>query len=101
VLQRYGKQLTQQAQRAALGKRPLDCWRDVAAILGLSDTVTAEQLVAETEPLLAARWVGGALTCHLTSLGGGGVSGWVGCIMWSWGTGWFIKWLATAGGTEM
>lgn len=56
VLQRYGKQLTQQAQRAALGKRPLDCWRDVAAELGLSETVSAEQLVAESEPLLAARW---------------------------------------------
>lgn len=57
VLQRYGKQLTQQAQRAALGKRPLDCWRDVAAELGLSETVSAEQLVAESEPLLAARCV--------------------------------------------
>jgi hypothetical protein len=57
VLQRYGKQLTQQAQRAALGKRPLDCWTDVAAELGLSETVSAEQLVAETEPLLAARCV--------------------------------------------
>lgn len=57
VLQQYGKQLTQAAQRAALGKRPLDCWRDVAAELGLSGTVSAEQLVAESEPLLAARWV--------------------------------------------
>lgn len=61
VLQRYGKQLTQQAQRAALGKRPLDCWRDVAAELGLSETVSAEQLVAESEPLLAARCVGGSV----------------------------------------
>lgn len=55
VLQRYGKQLTQAAQKAALGKRPLDCWRDVAAELGLAGTVTAEQLVADSEPLLAAR----------------------------------------------
>lgn len=55
MLQRYGKQLTQAAQKAALGKRPLDCWRDVAAELGLAGTVTAEQLVADSEPLLAAR----------------------------------------------
>lgn len=56
VLQRYGKTLTQAAHRAALGKRPLDCWRDVAAELGLQGQVTPEQLVAESEPLLAARW---------------------------------------------
>lgn len=55
----YDKQLTQQAQRAALGKRPLDCWRDVARLLGLEGRVSAEQLVAESEPLLSARWVCG------------------------------------------
>ncbi|KAG2426248.1 hypothetical protein HXX76_013006 [Chlamydomonas incerta] len=54
VVERYGKELTLEAQRAALGKRPLECWASVAEILGLP--VPAEQLLAETEPLLAARW---------------------------------------------
>jgi hypothetical protein len=42
-----------EAQHAALGKRPLDCWRDAAAVLQLD--VPAEQLVAESEPLLQER----------------------------------------------
>jgi hypothetical protein len=50
----------QAAQKAALGKRPLDCWRDVAAELGLTGVVSAEQLFEESEPLLAARWETGA-----------------------------------------
>ncbi|KAF8063703.1 hypothetical protein HT031_003558 [Scenedesmus sp. PABB004] len=54
VLARHGARLNKEAQRAALGKRPLDCWRDVAAVLGLD--VPAQQLFDETEPLLQARW---------------------------------------------
>jgi hypothetical protein len=42
-----------EAQRAALGKRPLDCWRDVAALLGLA--VPAQELFDQTEPLLQER----------------------------------------------
>jgi hypothetical protein len=53
VLAKHGKALTKEAHAAALGKRPLDCWRDVAAILELN--VPAEQLFNETEPLLQAR----------------------------------------------
>jgi hypothetical protein len=44
-----------EAQRAALGKRPLDCWRDVAALLGLQ--VPAQELFDQTEPLLQERCV--------------------------------------------
>ncbi|WIA22630.1 hypothetical protein OEZ86_009609 [Tetradesmus obliquus] len=54
VLAQHGKVLTKEAQRTALGKRPLDCWRDVAALLGLD--VPAQQLFDQTEPLLEARW---------------------------------------------
>jgi beta-phosphoglucomutase-like phosphatase (HAD superfamily) len=56
VLARYGKELTPDAQRAALGKRPLCAWRDVAAAVGL-EGVPAQQLFDESEPLLEARWV--------------------------------------------
>jgi hypothetical protein len=42
-----------EAQRAALGKRPLDCWQDVAALLGLQ--VPAQELFDQTEPLLQER----------------------------------------------
>ncbi|GLC66519.1 hypothetical protein PLESTF_000439300 [Pleodorina starrii] len=54
VVSRHGKQLTLEAQRVALGKRPLECWADVAKVLGIE--APAEQLLAESEPLLAARW---------------------------------------------
>lgn len=53
VLSQYGKTLTPEAQRAALGKRPLDCWRDVARVLQLD--VSAQTLFDETEPLLSQR----------------------------------------------
>lgn len=53
VLQRYGKKLTCAAHKAALGKRPLECWRDVAAILGLD--VPAQKLFDDSEPLLRAK----------------------------------------------
>ena len=69
VLAKHGKALTKEAHAAALGKRPLDCWRDVAAILELA--VPAEQLFNETEPLLQARWaMGQASTATVGTLGG-------------------------------
>eukprot|EP00775_Hariotina_reticulata_P009054 gene9054-9224_t len=55
VLKQRNVELTKEAQRAALGKRPLDCWRDVIHILGIHNA-TAEELFEETEPLLQARW---------------------------------------------
>ncbi|GLI60027.1 hypothetical protein VaNZ11_002092 [Volvox africanus] len=54
IVARHGKQLTLEAHRVALGKRPLECWSDVAKVLGIE--APAEQLLAESEPLLAARW---------------------------------------------
>lgn len=36
-------------------RRPLCAWRDIAAAVGLE--VPAQQLVDESEPLLATRWV--------------------------------------------
>jgi riboflavin kinase len=55
VLARHGKALTPEAQRAALGKRPLCAWEALAKELGLD--VPPQQLVDESEPLLTARWV--------------------------------------------
>ncbi len=55
VLAVYGKQLTKEAQRAALGRRPLDCWCDVAKLLGLEGVVTGQQLFDQSEPLLTAK----------------------------------------------
>jgi hypothetical protein len=54
VLARHGATLTKEAAAVALGKRPLDCWSDVAQVLGLA--VPAQQLLDETEPLLQTRW---------------------------------------------
>lgn len=34
VVARHGKALTLEAQRAALGKRPLECWADVVQVPG-------------------------------------------------------------------
>ena len=45
--------LTPPACRAALGKRPLECWQAVADILGID--ATAQQLVDASVPLLAAK----------------------------------------------
>ncbi len=55
VLRHHGAELTKEATRVALGKRPLECWEAVRAVLGL-ETVTAQQLLDASEPLLAARW---------------------------------------------
>ncbi len=54
---RVGPQtLTPEAQRAALGKRPLCAWQGVAEAVGLD--VPAQQLFDASEPLLSARWGG-------------------------------------------
>jgi beta-phosphoglucomutase-like phosphatase (HAD superfamily) len=54
VLSRHSATLTKEAAAVALGKRPLDCWSDVAQVLGLQ--VPAQQLLDESELLLRARW---------------------------------------------
>jgi hypothetical protein len=53
VLARYGKTITPAAQRAALGKRPLDCWAAVAKELDIP--AAPETLLEETEQVLAPR----------------------------------------------
>ncbi|KAG2486461.1 hypothetical protein HYH03_014908 [Edaphochlamys debaryana] len=54
VVARHGRVLTPEAHRVALGRRPLECWSAVAKVLDLA--VPPEQLLAESEPLMAARW---------------------------------------------
>lgn len=53
VLAAHGKQLTAAAHRAALGKRPLDCWEAVRGELGIQ--ASAQELVDASEPLLEAQ----------------------------------------------
>ncbi|MEW5305405.1 MAG: hypothetical protein WDW38_011321 [Sanguina aurantia] len=59
VLARYGKELTHEAHKAALGKRPLECWQAVSDLLGLP--VGGAALLAESEPMLTDRWADAAL----------------------------------------
>uniref|UniRef100_A0A7S3VJV5 riboflavin kinase n=2 Tax=Dunaliella tertiolecta TaxID=3047 RepID=A0A7S3VJV5_DUNTE len=54
VLEQEGKVLTNEAAQVALGKKPLDCWRDVARVLNLS--TPPEELLERTEALLKERW---------------------------------------------
>lgn len=54
VLGRHGHQLTPQAQADSLGKTALQSWQATINSLGMKN-VSAEQLVAESEPLLTAR----------------------------------------------
>ncbi|KAL6760948.1 Flavokinase-domain-containing protein [Haematococcus lacustris] len=54
VLAQFGKELTQEAVKVALGKRPLECWTDVARVLQLD--VPPQTLLDLTEPLLQQRW---------------------------------------------
>lgn len=54
VVGRHGKQLTPQAQAESLGKTPIESWQATIESLQIQG-VTAEQLVAESEPLLAER----------------------------------------------
>jgi len=42
VLRAHGAALTPEASKAAMGKRPLDCWRDVVAVLKLQVRRPAE-----------------------------------------------------------
>jgi len=55
VLGRRGAAMTALAQRAALGKRPLEAWDATVQALGLA-ACTGAELYAESEPLLSARW---------------------------------------------
>ena len=54
VLARHGKELTQEAQVASMGKRVLDAWQSVIDVLDIRDA-TAQQLYEESEPLLCER----------------------------------------------
>lgn len=54
VVARYGKSLTTEVMQAALGQRPAEAWAIVAKQLEIPRT--AEELFAETEPLLDDRW---------------------------------------------
>lgn len=55
IVARHGKKLTAQAQAASLGKTPLEAWQATIDTLDIKG-VSAEQLVAESEPLLIERW---------------------------------------------
>ncbi|KAK9824264.1 hypothetical protein WJX72_009063 [[Myrmecia] bisecta] len=55
VVEQHGYTLTPDAQRAGLGRTPIDAWNAVVENLQMKG-VTPEQLFAESEPLLAARW---------------------------------------------
>lgn len=54
IVARHGKKLTAQAQAASLGKTPLEAWQATIDTLDIKG-VSAEQLVAESEPLLIER----------------------------------------------
>ncbi|KAK9866907.1 hypothetical protein WJX84_006651 [Apatococcus fuscideae] len=55
VLERHGAKLTPDAEKAALGRRPLEAWQAVIEVLDVKGS-TAQQLFDESEPLLQARW---------------------------------------------
>ena len=67
VVGKYGRQLTTQAQAESMGKPPLEAWRSTIQSLNIQG-VTAEQLIAESEPLLRERqahyYSGQIETCH-------------------------------------
>ncbi len=54
VLQRHGSKLTPEAEKGAVGRRPLDAWQAVIDTLDMKDA-TAQQLFDESEPLLQKR----------------------------------------------
>lgn len=66
VLARYGKELTHEAHKAALGKRPLECWQAVSKLLDMP--VDGAALLAETEPMLTDRYEGESAS-HDVSVG--------------------------------
>ena len=51
ILEAHGAKLTPEAQRAAIGRRPLEAWQATIEALGLQG-VTAQQLFNESELLL-------------------------------------------------
>ena len=54
VLESHGSKLTPEAQRTAIGRKPLDAWQATIDAVGLIG-VTAEQLFNESEPLLKSQ----------------------------------------------
>ena len=54
VLESHGSKLTPEAQRAAIGRKPLDAWQATIDAVGLQG-VTAEQLFNESEPMLKSQ----------------------------------------------
>lgn len=54
VVKSHGKELTEEAIAASLGRRPLDAWQAVADLLGIEKT--AQELFNQSEPLLTNRW---------------------------------------------
>ena len=74
VVNSHGKELTEEAIAASLGRRPLDAWQVVADLLGIDKT--SQELFDQSEPLLTDRWheagiLPGALrlVTHLRSAG--------------------------------
>lgn len=55
VLQSHGYDLTSDAIACSIGKRPLDAWQAVVDMLNIT-SITAEQLLAESEALLTPHW---------------------------------------------
>ena len=53
VLRKYGKELTKEAARVGVGKRPLECWAAIASELGID--APAQELVDASEPELQER----------------------------------------------
>ena len=51
VLRKHGHDLTPEAQKAAIGRRPLEAWQATIECLGMHG-VTAQQLFDESEVLL-------------------------------------------------
>lgn len=55
IVAKYGSELTKEAARAGIGKRPVECWQVIIDKLDMSPEATAQKLFDETEPLLQAR----------------------------------------------
>ncbi|CAK0786998.1 hypothetical protein CVIRNUC_010214 [Coccomyxa viridis] len=55
VLRKHGHDLTPEAQKAAIGRRPLEAWQATIDCLGMQG-VTAQQLFDESEVLLKHKW---------------------------------------------
>ena len=53
MLRKYGKELTKEAARVGVGKRPLECWAAIASELGIG--APAQELVDASEPELQER----------------------------------------------